>query len=142
MSITFIENFRAVFYSPFYAAFELQAYEAEGLEVCRVISTDPAQTMHALLSGQGHVAWGGPIRLLTANSQQPDSGLPKFAGVDIVLGPEMKSTGEVMGVSERFSIAFAKSQLAAGIVLPTEGRIFISVASQQDKEHMVGLAGG
>ena len=44
----------------------------------------------------------------------------KFAGVDIVLGPEMKSTGEVMGISERFSIAFAKSQLAAGTVLPTE----------------------
>ena len=42
----------------------------------------------------------------------------KFAGVDIVLGPEMRSTGEVMGVSKRFSIAFAKSQLAAGIVLP------------------------
>ena len=42
----------------------------------------------------------------------------KFAGVDIVLGPEMRSTGEVMGISERFSIAFAKSQLAAGTVLP------------------------
>ena len=45
----------------------------------------------------------------------------KFAGVDIVLGPEMKSTGEVMGVSERFSIAFAKAQLAGGTVLPTAG---------------------
>ena len=44
----------------------------------------------------------------------------KFAGVDIVLGPEMRSTGEVMGISERFSIAFAKSQLAAGTVLPHE----------------------
>ena len=44
----------------------------------------------------------------------------KFAGVDIVLGPEMRSTGEVMGISERFSIAFAKSQLAAGVVLPTQ----------------------
>ena len=64
----------------------------------------------------------------------------KFAGVDIVLGPEMRSTGEVMGVSERFSIAFAKSQLAAGILLPKEGRIFISVASPAAKEHMVGLA--
>ncbi len=42
----------------------------------------------------------------------------KFAGVDIVLGPEMRSTGEVMGISERFSMAFAKSQLAAGTVLP------------------------
>ncbi len=63
----------------------------------------------------------------------------KFAGVDIVLGPEMKSTGEVMGISERFSIAFAKSQLAAGTVLPASGKIFISVADRA-KEHMVGLA--
>jgi len=55
----------------------------------------------------------------------------KFAGVDIVLGPEMRSTGEVMGVSERFSIAFAKSQLAAGVVLPVEGNVFISLASRQ-----------
>jgi carbamoyl-phosphate synthase large subunit len=64
----------------------------------------------------------------------------KFAGVDIALGPEMRSTGEVMGVSDRFSIAFAKSQIAAGILLPETGRIFLSVASQQAKEMMVGLA--
>ena len=64
----------------------------------------------------------------------------KFAGVDIVLGPEMRSTGEVMGVSECFSIAFAKSQIAAGILLPETGRIFLSVASPQAKEIMVVLA--
>ena len=64
----------------------------------------------------------------------------KFAGVDIALGPEMRSTGEVMGVSDRFSIAFAKSQIAAGILLPEQGRIFLSVASSQAKEMMVGLA--
>jgi carbamoyl-phosphate synthase large subunit len=63
----------------------------------------------------------------------------KFAGVDIVLGPEMRSTGEVMGVSERFSLAFAKAQLAAGTVLPREGKIFISVA-QRHKEAVVDLA--
>jgi carbamoyl-phosphate synthase large subunit len=63
----------------------------------------------------------------------------KFAGVDIVLGPEMRSTGEVMGVSERFSIAFAKAQLAAGTVLPTEGKIFVSV-SKRDKEAAVDIA--
>src|SRR5687768_11410651 len=63
----------------------------------------------------------------------------KFAGVDIVLGPEMKSTGEVMGISERFSIAFAKSQLAAGTVLPTQGKIFVSVA-RRHKEAAVDLA--
>jgi carbamoyl-phosphate synthase large subunit len=62
----------------------------------------------------------------------------KFAGVDIVLGPEMRSTGEVMGTSERFSMAFAKSQLAAGTVLPREGNIFISVANRA-KEPMVEL---
>ena len=53
----------------------------------------------------------------------------KFAGVDIVLGPEMRSTGEVMGVSSQFPIAFAKSQLAAGIILPESGRVFVSVSS-------------
>jgi carbamoyl-phosphate synthase large subunit len=63
----------------------------------------------------------------------------KFVGVDIVLGPEMRSTGEVMGISERFSIAFAKSQLAAGTVLPREGTIFISVAPPA-KEPAVELA--
>jgi len=64
----------------------------------------------------------------------------KFAGVDIALGPEMRSTGEVMGVSDCFSIAFAKSQIAAGILLPETGRIFLSVASQQAKEMMVDYA--
>ncbi|MFN5469393.1 MAG: carbamoyl-phosphate synthase large subunit [Pirellulaceae bacterium] len=54
----------------------------------------------------------------------------KFAGVDIVLGPEMRSTGEVMGISERLPIAFAKSQLAAGVVLPKKGNIFLSVAQR------------
>jgi carbamoyl-phosphate synthase large subunit len=51
----------------------------------------------------------------------------KFAGVDIALGPEMRSTGEVMGVSDRFSIAFAKSQIAAGLTLPDTGTVFVSV---------------
>jgi carbamoyl-phosphate synthase large subunit len=54
----------------------------------------------------------------------------KFLGIDIVLGPEMKSTGEVMGISEKLPIAFAKSQLAAGTVLPMQGQIFISVADR------------
>ncbi len=63
----------------------------------------------------------------------------KFVGVDIVLGPEMRSTGEVMGVSERFSIAFAKSQLAAGADLPMKGSIFVSVA-RRHKDAIVPLA--
>jgi carbamoyl-phosphate synthase large subunit len=63
----------------------------------------------------------------------------KFAGVDIVLGPEMRSTGEVMGISERFSMAFAKSQLAAGTVLPRAGNIFVSV-NEKGKLAIVELA--
>jgi carbamoyl-phosphate synthase large subunit len=51
----------------------------------------------------------------------------KFPGVDIILGPEMKSTGEVMGVGEGFPEAFIKSQLGAGVRLPTSGKAFISV---------------
>jgi len=54
----------------------------------------------------------------------------RFLGVDIVLGPEMKSTGEVMGIDETFPIAFAKSQLGAGAMLPSSGRVFISMARQ------------
>ena len=54
----------------------------------------------------------------------------KFVGVDIVLGPEMRSTGEVMGISPQFSLAFAKSQLAAGTVLPRSGNVFVSVAER------------
>ncbi|WP_068140139.1 carbamoyl-phosphate synthase large subunit [Roseimaritima ulvae] len=62
----------------------------------------------------------------------------KFAGVDIVLGPEMRSTGEVMGVSEKFSLAFAKSQIAAGTLLPESGNIFISLSASH-KDHVVEL---
>jgi carbamoyl-phosphate synthase large subunit len=51
----------------------------------------------------------------------------KFPGADILLGPEMKSTGEVMGISNDFGIAFAKSQQAAGFTIPTSGNVFISV---------------
>jgi carbamoyl-phosphate synthase large subunit len=63
----------------------------------------------------------------------------KFRGVDIVLGPEMRSTGEVMGISERFSMAFAKSQLAAGTVLPHHGKVFLSV-HERHKQASIELA--
>ncbi|NBW95924.1 MAG: carbamoyl-phosphate synthase large subunit, partial [Planctomycetia bacterium] len=89
------------------------------------------------LAEQGVTADPVPAHVSVKESVFP---FVKFAGVDIALGPEMRSTGEVMGVSDRFSIAFAKSQVAAGILLPEKGRIFLSVASQQAKESMVGLA--
>ncbi len=52
----------------------------------------------------------------------------RFQGVDIILGPEMRSTGEVMGIDEQFQVAFAKSQEAAGNLLPDSGTVFISLA--------------
>ncbi len=51
----------------------------------------------------------------------------RFPGVDVILGPEMRSTGEVMGIDKDFATAFLKSQLAAGVILPTSGKVFISV---------------
>ncbi len=108
--------------------------KATGMPVARVATK---VMMGVSLAEQGYTADPIPAFVSVKESVFPFS---KFAGVDIVLGPEMRSTGEVMGVSERFSIAFAKSQIAAGILLPREGRIFISVASPAAKEHMTGLA--
>jgi carbamoyl-phosphate synthase large subunit len=65
----------------------------------------------------------------------------KFPGVDPLLGPEMKSTGEVMGIGDSFGEAFAKAQLGAGVVLPTKGRVFISVR-ERDRDHAVALGRG
>lgn len=63
----------------------------------------------------------------------------KFPGADTVLSPEMKSTGEVMGVADNFGEAFAKAQLSAGQVLPSEGAVFFSV-NDHDKESAAALA--
>ncbi len=63
----------------------------------------------------------------------------KFPGVDTILGPEMKSTGEVMGVGDTFAEAFVKSQLAAGIRLPSSGKVFVSVRNA-DKAGAVDVA--
>jgi carbamoyl-phosphate synthase large subunit len=63
----------------------------------------------------------------------------KFQGVDPVLGPEMRSTGEVMGVAATFGEAFAKAQTAAGLHLPREGTVFFSV-NEHDKESVASLA--
>ncbi|HSQ55614.1 MAG TPA: carbamoyl-phosphate synthase large subunit, partial [Gemmata sp.] len=65
----------------------------------------------------------------------------KFPGVDILLGPEMKSTGEVMGIDDSLPMAFAKSQIAASAQLPTSGTVFVSV-SRRDKEALVPIARG
>ncbi len=108
--------------------------KATGLPVAKVAVKVMAGTS---LAEQGIIADPVPAHVSVKESVFP---FVKFAGVDIALGPEMRSTGEVMGVSDTFAIAFAKSQIAAGILLPEKGRIFLSVASVQAKESMKGLA--
>jgi carbamoyl-phosphate synthase large subunit len=63
----------------------------------------------------------------------------RFPGVDVILGPEMRSTGEVMGLDPSFPMAFAKAQLGAGVRLPIAGKVFISV-KEKDKPIIVPLA--
>src|SRR6185436_19126301 len=63
----------------------------------------------------------------------------RFPGVDTILGPEMKSTGEVMGGADSFGAAFAKAQLAAGVKLPSSGTVYISV-NNHDKPAVVQVA--
>ncbi|MFH1778917.1 MAG: carbamoyl-phosphate synthase large subunit [Candidatus Omnitrophota bacterium] len=63
----------------------------------------------------------------------------RFPGVDAILGPEMRSTGEVMGIDTTFGAAYTKSQIAAGQKLPTKGNVFISVKNQ-DKRNIIFVA--
>ncbi len=63
----------------------------------------------------------------------------KFPGVDTILGPEMRSTGEVMGVSDNFGLAYAKAQISAGAMLPRSGTAFLSV-NDQDKPNVTPIA--
>ncbi|MDR1841773.1 MAG: carbamoyl-phosphate synthase large subunit [Holophagales bacterium] len=87
------------------------------------------------LSAQG-VSDGAPIAVAVKGVVFPFS---KFPGVDPVLGPEMKSTGEVMGIGESFGEAYAKALLASGIPLPSSGTVFLSVYDH-DKAQLPELA--
>ena len=79
-----------------------------------------------------------PVHIAVKESVFPFN---KFTDVDVLLGPEMKSTGEVMGIDKTFGRAFAKSQLATGIKLPKQGTTFISV-KDSDKSKSVKIAQG
>ncbi len=84
-------------------------------------------------------ALGGTPRLDHVAVKEAVFPFARFPGADIILGPEMKSTGEVMGIDRDFKRAFAKSQLGAGTRLPLEGTVFISV-KDRDKEAACVLA--
>jgi NitT/TauT family transport system substrate-binding protein len=80
-TVTLIENFRAVFYAPFYAAIALRAYQAEGVEVVLKPSDAAEKTLQNVVSGAGQVSWGGPMRLMHALDDAPDAGVVGFCEV-------------------------------------------------------------
>lgn len=94
-----------------------------------------------IMSGRSLAAQGITGDIVPTHVAVKESVFPfvKFPGVDTILGPEMKSTGEVMGIDDTFAKAFAKAQLGAGVRLPTGGNIFISVRDA-DKKHVVSIA--
>ncbi len=109
--------------------------KATGVPVAQVAVRVMMGTSLATLRESGVVPAETPV---PAYVSVKEAVLPfsRFPGVDTVLGPEMRSTGEVMGIGESFGIAFAKSQLAAGTRLPDEGQVFFSLA---DRDKVAGL---
>ncbi len=97
--------------------------------VSKAIRTPLAKVAARCMAGQSLASQGVTREIIPPYYAVKEAVFPfnKFPGVDPLLGPEMKSTGEVMGVGESFGEAFVKSQLAAGVKLPKSGRVFISV---------------
>ncbi|HWH16911.1 MAG TPA: carbamoyl-phosphate synthase large subunit, partial [Allosphingosinicella sp.] len=105
--------------------------------VAKAIGVPIAKIAARVMAGEG-LAKFLPIRREVSHIAVKEAVFPfaRFPGVDPVLSPEMKSTGEVMGISEDFASAFLKSQLGSGIELPTQGTLFVSV-KDSDKSIIV-----
>ncbi|MBI5585629.1 MAG: carbamoyl-phosphate synthase large subunit [Deltaproteobacteria bacterium] len=100
-----------------------------------------AKAATRVMLGQSLAAQGLTREIVPPHVSVKEAVFPflRFPGVDTLLGPEMKSTGEVMGIDQTFGLAFAKSQLAAGQNLPLSGSVFISV-QDRDKPSILPLA--
>ncbi|MBT3845598.1 MAG: carbamoyl-phosphate synthase large subunit [Gammaproteobacteria bacterium] len=109
--------------------------------VSKAIGRPLAKVAARCMAGQSLKVQGVTEEMIPKHYSVKEAVFPfvKFPGVDPLLGPEMKSTGEVMGVGKSFGEAFAKSQLAAGGPLPRSGRAFISVRAS-DKQRVVPVA--
>jgi len=97
--------------------------------VAKATGVPLARIAAKVMAGRTLVELGFTKEVTPAHIAVKESVLPfaRFSGVDILLGPEMKSTGEVMGIDLDFGRAFIKSQLAAGQLLPRQGAVFVSV---------------
>ena len=103
--------------------------------VSKAIGHSLAKIAAKVMAGFSLTSQGFTEEIVPKYSSVKESVFPfnRFMGVDIVLGPEMRSTGEVMGIDADFALAFAKSQIAAGSRLPMKGKIFISMADVHKK---------
>ena len=81
MAIRLCENFRALFYAPFYAAQAIGAYAAEGVDVTMLPSPDPLRTVAALREGEADVMWGGPLRVMLTHAAEPEADTVCFCDV-------------------------------------------------------------
>jgi len=96
--------------------------------VAKVIGVPVAKIAARIMAGESLASFElKPARLGHIGVKEAVFPFARFPGVDTVLGPEMKSTGEVMGIDRNFAIAFAKSQIGGGSKLPREGTVFVSV---------------
>ena len=109
--------------------------------VSKAIRTPLAKVAARCMVGQSLVSQGATREIVPPYFAVKEAVFPfiKFPGVDTILGPEMKSTGEVMGVGVTFAEAFVKSQLAAGVKLPKGGKVFLSVRDE-DKARLIDIA--
>ena len=111
--------------------------------VSKAIGIPLAKLAAKVMAGEKLVDLGFTAPIIPEHYSVKEAVFPfaKFPGIDISLGPEMKSTGEVMGIDADFGMAYAKSQMAASAQLPMEGNIFISV-KDKNKDTAVELARG
>ncbi len=111
--------------------------------VSKAIGVPLAKLAALVMAGKKLGELGFTVERVPAHVSVKESVFPfvRFPGVDTILGPEMKSTGEVMGIDRTFAMAFAKAELAASTDLPTQGAIFISVRDE-DKALLEPIARG
>ncbi len=109
--------------------------------VSKAIGVPLAKLAAKIMAGMSLKELGFTVEPVLRHVAVKEAVLPfvKFPGVDALLGPEMKSTGEVMGIDREFGLAFAKSQVGASGALPLEGTVFLSVRDK-DKPHITPLA--
>lgn len=100
--------------------------------VSKATNVPLAKIAAKIMVGQTLAEQGYTQEVVPPHTSVKESVFPfnRFTGVDIILGPEMKSTGEVMGIHSEFPLAFAKSQIAAGNQMPSGGTVFISLAGR------------